>query len=152
MPQDVYQTAKVSKLLLAINKGKGALYKGKTLDEIQFSDNVDSDESDSEPDLNPIQKISRRNDATDKLGKGAGRTDCVNIANTNNLVGTSSDNPVNIDENNTLQDTFSEDEDSPTTVLGSVPLLYNSYLYYEREKCIIFSLEFEHAFKSISKI
>ncbi|KAJ8910669.1 hypothetical protein NQ315_011187 [Exocentrus adspersus] len=48
LPQDVYETAKVSKLLLAINNGKGALYKGKTLDEIEFSDNVQSDDSDEE--------------------------------------------------------------------------------------------------------
>ncbi|KAJ8927335.1 hypothetical protein NQ314_020212 [Rhamnusium bicolor] len=33
----------VSKLLLAINKGKGATYKGKSLEEMEFSDNVDSD-------------------------------------------------------------------------------------------------------------
>ncbi|KAJ8913930.1 hypothetical protein NQ315_005728 [Exocentrus adspersus] len=48
LPQDVYETAKVSKLLLAVNNGKGALYKGKTLDEIEFSDNVQSDDSDEE--------------------------------------------------------------------------------------------------------
>ncbi|KAI4463247.1 hypothetical protein MML48_4g00000716 [Holotrichia oblita] len=48
LPQEIYQTAKVSKLLMAINKGKGAEYSGKTLDEIEFSDNVESDsESDS---------------------------------------------------------------------------------------------------------
>ncbi|KAJ8929599.1 hypothetical protein NQ314_017706, partial [Rhamnusium bicolor] len=48
LPQDVYQTAKVSKLLLAINKGKGSDYKGKSLDEIEFSDNAESysDEND----------------------------------------------------------------------------------------------------------
>lgn len=48
LPQDLYQTAKVSKILIAINNGKGAQYKGKTLDEIDFSDNVDSDNSDHE--------------------------------------------------------------------------------------------------------
>ncbi|KAJ8957456.1 hypothetical protein NQ318_004937 [Aromia moschata] len=48
LPQDVFQTAKVSKILIAINNGKGAQYKGKSLDEIEFSDNVDSDDSDVE--------------------------------------------------------------------------------------------------------
>ncbi|KAJ8968796.1 hypothetical protein NQ314_002104 [Rhamnusium bicolor] len=48
LPQDVFQTAKVSKILIAINNGKGAQYKGKSLDEIEFSDNVDSDDSDFE--------------------------------------------------------------------------------------------------------
>lgn len=44
LPQDIYQTAKVSKLLLAINKGKVSLYKGKNLNEIGLSDIDDSDE------------------------------------------------------------------------------------------------------------
>ncbi|KAJ8945463.1 hypothetical protein NQ314_009215, partial [Rhamnusium bicolor] len=48
LPQDVFQTAKVSKILIAINNGKGAQYKGKSHDEIEFSDNVDSDDSDFE--------------------------------------------------------------------------------------------------------
>lgn len=48
LPQDVFQTAKVSKLLLAINNGKAAQYKGKTLDQIEFSDSVESDDSDGE--------------------------------------------------------------------------------------------------------
>nr|CAI5818752.1 unnamed protein product [Callosobruchus analis] len=47
LPQDIYQTAKVSKLLLAINSGKGHLYKGKSLDEIDLSDKVGMD-SDSD--------------------------------------------------------------------------------------------------------
>lgn len=48
LPQDVFQTAKVSKILMAINNGKGAQYKGKSLDEIEFSDDVGSDDSDFE--------------------------------------------------------------------------------------------------------
>lgn len=46
LPQDIYQTAKVSKLLLVINIGKGNKYNGKTLDEIELSDdlNIDCDE------------------------------------------------------------------------------------------------------------
>lgn len=51
LPQDIFQTAKISKILMAINKGKGAQYKGKGLDEIELSDNLDSDNSDDEIDL-----------------------------------------------------------------------------------------------------
>nr|CAI5817378.1 unnamed protein product [Callosobruchus analis] len=40
---DIFQIAKVSKILIAINKGKGAQYKGKSLDEIELSDWDDSD-------------------------------------------------------------------------------------------------------------
>lgn len=36
LPQDVFQTAKVSKILMAIKSGKGAQYKGKSLDESNF--------------------------------------------------------------------------------------------------------------------
>lgn len=43
LPQDVYQTAKVSKLLLAISSGKSQHLKGKTLEEIELSDSSDSD-------------------------------------------------------------------------------------------------------------
>lgn len=42
LPQDVYQTAKVSKLLIAINKGKNAMYRVKSFEEIECSDNVDT--------------------------------------------------------------------------------------------------------------
>lgn len=38
----------VSKILIAINKGKGAHYKGKTLKEIEFLDSIGSDDSDEE--------------------------------------------------------------------------------------------------------
>ncbi|XP_018578165.1 uncharacterized protein LOC108916403 [Anoplophora glabripennis] len=59
MSEDVYQTAKVSKLLLAISKGKGAHYKGKTLEEIEFSDNLNSEESDSESESEYNQRIQK---------------------------------------------------------------------------------------------
>lgn len=35
---------------MAINNGKGSQYKGKSLDEIEFSDNIDSDDSDDSHD------------------------------------------------------------------------------------------------------
>lgn len=50
LPQDVYQTAKVAKILLAVNKGNSAQYKGKQLDDVDVSD-VDVDESDTEEQL-----------------------------------------------------------------------------------------------------
>nr|CAI5844990.1 unnamed protein product [Callosobruchus analis] len=43
LPHDIFQIAKVSKILIAINKGKGAQYKGKSLDEIELSDWDNSD-------------------------------------------------------------------------------------------------------------
>lgn len=46
-PQEVYRTAKVSKILLAINSGKSQDFEGKTLEEIEVSDNDECD-SDSE--------------------------------------------------------------------------------------------------------
>lgn len=50
LPQDIYQTAKVAKVLLAVNNGNCAQYKGKSLDDIEVSD-VDADESDAEEQL-----------------------------------------------------------------------------------------------------
>ncbi|KAK4882271.1 hypothetical protein RN001_005590 [Aquatica leii] len=89
LPQDVYQTAKVSKLLLAINMGKGALYKGKTLDEIEFSDNLDSD---SEPDSNSTKKISHNENAISNLAENVASTSNFKITNTPNVVCTNSSN------------------------------------------------------------
>nr|CAI5839502.1 unnamed protein product [Callosobruchus analis] len=43
LPHDIFQIAKVSKIRIAINKGKGEQYKGKSLDEIELSDWDDSD-------------------------------------------------------------------------------------------------------------
>lgn len=57
LPQDIFQTAKVSKILIAINRGKGAQYKGKSLDEINLSD-IDSADSDNE--FTTIPKLDRQ--------------------------------------------------------------------------------------------
>ncbi|KAG5889028.1 hypothetical protein JTB14_009433 [Gonioctena quinquepunctata] len=37
LPDDVYQTAKISKLLLLMEKGEASQFKGKTLDEINLN-------------------------------------------------------------------------------------------------------------------
>lgn len=42
MPDDIYQTAKISKLLMLMEKGQAGKYKGKTLDEIEM--NIDQEE------------------------------------------------------------------------------------------------------------
>lgn len=55
MPQDLFQTAKVSKFLMAINKGQGSKYVGKSLDEISFSDNAESD-SDEETAVSDVRE------------------------------------------------------------------------------------------------
>lgn len=49
LPQDIYQTAKVAKVLLLLEKGKGQEFKGKNLDEIQIEEDV-FHHSDSEVD------------------------------------------------------------------------------------------------------
>lgn len=77
----MYQTAKVSKLLLAINKGKGATYKGKSLEEIEFSDNVDSD-TDKEASSSKRQEefvdediVGTCSDINEKVERNMGGTD-----------------------------------------------------------------------------
>ncbi|KAK4882562.1 hypothetical protein RN001_005881 [Aquatica leii] len=46
--QGIYQTAKMSKLLLVINKGEGTKYKRKSLEEIELSKNDEAEESDGD--------------------------------------------------------------------------------------------------------
>lgn len=51
LPQDLYQTAKISKLLILIDKGSGDKYKGKSLNEIDINSHLEyaeTDESDNE--------------------------------------------------------------------------------------------------------
>ncbi|CAG9817738.1 unnamed protein product [Phaedon cochleariae] len=97
LPQDVYQTAKVSKLLLAINSGKGALYKGKTLDEIDFSDDVESDDSDSEE----TKEIFTRKNSISKS----------EITNSSKLMKIAVPGTSESDFNNDYEDNPSSDED-----------------------------------------
>lgn len=57
----MYQTAKVAKVLLLLEKGKGGKFKWKSLNEIQF----DSESSDEETDLPVSEKFLNRH-ATDE--------------------------------------------------------------------------------------
>uniref|UniRef100_A0A6P7GWY7 Uncharacterized protein LOC114347491 n=1 Tax=Diabrotica virgifera virgifera TaxID=50390 RepID=A0A6P7GWY7_DIAVI len=51
LPQDIYQTAKVAKVLMILERGKGKELKGKSLDEINF-DEINLDEIVEEENLN----------------------------------------------------------------------------------------------------
>jgi hypothetical protein len=48
LPDDVYQTAKISKLLLLMEKGEAAQFKGKTLDEINIDLDIEVDPCENE--------------------------------------------------------------------------------------------------------
>ncbi|XP_074026783.1 uncharacterized protein [Leptinotarsa decemlineata] len=65
LPQDLYQTAKVSKLLIAINSGQVGKYKGKSLDEITLSDNESLlDETETEK---PLLHDRKQNDSENEI-------------------------------------------------------------------------------------
>lgn len=53
LPEDIYQTAKVSKLLILMDKGDGHKYKGKSLNEIDINPEVDMVESENSDDDEP---------------------------------------------------------------------------------------------------
>lgn len=59
-PQDVYQTTKVSKILMAINRGDSFQFQGKSLNEIEVLENevVDS-ENDSNNEYIPKIRLKR---------------------------------------------------------------------------------------------
>lgn len=60
LPQDIYQTAKVAKVLLLMEKGKGNQFRGKKLNEIEIKNEIyysSESEDDDEPNL---QKILRK--------------------------------------------------------------------------------------------
>ncbi|CAH0558564.1 unnamed protein product [Brassicogethes aeneus] len=48
LPQDIYQTAKVAKVLLLLEKGRGKEFKGKSLNEIELDTNVYCSESETD--------------------------------------------------------------------------------------------------------
>lgn len=51
----MYQTAKVAKVLLLMNAGKGLEYKGKSLNDIELSDDVlNNDDDDNDDDTNNV--------------------------------------------------------------------------------------------------
>lgn len=67
LPSDIYQMAKVSKLLLLNEKGKVAQYQGKTLDEINVSLNIEeNDKSDDDDAMEALNKnISANQNVTE---------------------------------------------------------------------------------------
>ncbi|KAJ8959479.1 hypothetical protein NQ318_022176 [Aromia moschata] len=61
LPQDIYQTAKVAKVLILLEKGKGNEFKGKTLEEINLENDIysSSDSDDDEQLPLPENKLKR---------------------------------------------------------------------------------------------
>lgn len=58
MPQDIYQTAKVSKILLLLEAGRGKEFHGKSLNEIELEQNIynssESDDDETEDNATPF--------------------------------------------------------------------------------------------------
>lgn len=52
MPQDIYQTSKVAKVLLLMNRGSGQQYRGKSLQEIDVSPELEDDNVDEPEGMN----------------------------------------------------------------------------------------------------
>ncbi|KAK4880699.1 hypothetical protein RN001_008845 [Aquatica leii] len=78
LPQGIYQTAKVSKLLLTINKGEGTKYKGKSLEKIELSENDEAERSDGDEEKNPdnLHHSPSSSNSNDHYTSGFGP--CVN--------------------------------------------------------------------------
>lgn len=67
MPEDVYQTAKVAKVLMLLNEGKGQEFKGKSLSEIELSEDFlefekDEEENENGKNLDEINRLKTRNE------------------------------------------------------------------------------------------
>lgn len=62
LPMDLYQTAKVSKVLMLLNKGKGSEFKGKSLKEldVQVGNVFSSSESENEDEVDDPTPINER--------------------------------------------------------------------------------------------
>lgn len=71
LPQDMYQTAKVAKILLLMEKGRGDQFKGKHLNEIEIENEIyhssesDDEECTSDRLLKKIRNLSNTHDHTD---------------------------------------------------------------------------------------
>ncbi|XP_023312184.1 uncharacterized protein LOC111692412 [Anoplophora glabripennis] len=63
LPDDVYQTAKISKLLLLMEKGEAGQFKGKTLDDINI--NIDEDLLDMEHNNNDTELLEAKDNNED---------------------------------------------------------------------------------------
>lgn len=66
LPNDIYQTAKVSKLLLLSEKGQTSVFKGKALDEINIS--LDIEEEEDENDIVDDEDVEDLNENVEKGG------------------------------------------------------------------------------------
>ncbi|XP_050511892.1 uncharacterized protein LOC126887959 isoform X1 [Diabrotica virgifera virgifera] len=63
LPQDLYQTAKIAKLMIALNKGDVNIYKGKSLDDINIEENDYLEIENIETEVNEInekEKVSSK--------------------------------------------------------------------------------------------
>lgn len=69
MPQDIYQTAKVAKVLLLLEKGKGKEFQGKTLNEIDLNEDIyySSESEEDEEGLGDLHLPTASTSATDKI-------------------------------------------------------------------------------------
>ncbi|KAK4878181.1 hypothetical protein RN001_010687 [Aquatica leii] len=78
LPQGIYQTAKVSKLLLTINKGEGTKYKGKSLEKIELSENDEAERSDGDEEKNPDNLHHSPSSSNSNYHYTSGFGPCVN--------------------------------------------------------------------------
>nr|CAI5858713.1 unnamed protein product [Callosobruchus analis] len=60
LPDDLYQTAKISKLLILMEKGQAGEHKGKTLDEIPVDLEISEEEEDSEEDDETLTLLKKK--------------------------------------------------------------------------------------------
>lgn len=60
MPEDIYQTAKVAKILMLLNEGKGEEFKGKSLAEIEISEDLLELEKDEEDEIEKYEEINEK--------------------------------------------------------------------------------------------
>ncbi|CAH1099872.1 unnamed protein product [Psylliodes chrysocephalus] len=65
LPDDVYQTAKIAKLLLLMEKGEAGKYRGKTLDEINLDMDADIMEDNDDEDNDQRDDDNKRSDISD---------------------------------------------------------------------------------------
>lgn len=90
LPDDVYQTAKLSKLLLLMEKGEANHYKGKSLDEIEINmeENLLDEKQDDEDDVEDVEEpinesIKKSKNGSEKVDD-SNNTDCVNTVEKEN--------------------------------------------------------------------
>ncbi|KAJ3659002.1 hypothetical protein Zmor_010712 [Zophobas morio] len=82
LPQDIYQTAKVAKILLLLNKGRGKEFKGKSLNDIQLENTIyySSESENEEEGTSSLPPIINNN-----LGEGNSPSENTSFRNKQNL-------------------------------------------------------------------